>query len=564
MPRLSVHWQGRGANFRESLGAALFGPRPSRRSQPSLFGRFRTAPGRLRARGIAGSFAWHAILLSISFPISRLAAPAPKISLPQIEITWYGPITDVAPVDKPPAKRQPPKPEPKLPADHQVITRAYNPDTTVIFNPPRPSNTRQILIEPDAPPNEPIFLPPLPNIIHWAAASAQPSISIEPGALKAAPTEQPVAAMLAPNLVQVTPPPGPLNIVPDPNAEPKPPLALAPSAVHAEKARTDVAAAQAPMVGNGMGTPATLGIAETGRASQPPVPPTLDASHGERVAPAPQSAAAPDISGTGSRIVALSLAPGPNVAPPIGNASAPISIGPHVGHNVSEQAPNISGDGNAGGSLAASAAAPGPAGLLILHESRQPAAPPPPPPVVAATAPVIAKPQPKIAPPASFPPRTAILSRRSSTVSSGNSPSPADDLVHSVLGYGQIHTMLVNMPNLTSATGSWVLNFATMPGAQVPIGLVMAPLPVRKVDPEYPPALRMDGVAGEVILYAEIDGSGKVKNIRVIQSVDPQLDHNAAVAFGEWKFLPALFNDKPVSLEVLVHIPFRAAPTPAR
>lgn len=564
MPQFGVRWQSRGRNFWESLGAVLLGPGPAPGAETSLLGRFRWTPRRARLRGLAGSFLWHAVLLSISIPVSQMAEPAPKISLPQIEITWYGPITDVAPtpkpLEKPPTKQPAPEPKPKREPERTVVARAYNPNTTVIFNPPKPTNTRQVLIEPDAPPNEPNFLPPLPNIIRWeAAAPAQPSITFQPGALKAKQAQAAAAAMQAPQVAVATPPAGPLNIVPNPNATPKPPLPLTPSAIRPETARAKVAPAQAPQMGNGVDGQAALGLADSGAALPPPLPPTANAAHGERAAPAPTSAAAPDITGTGNRMVSLSLAPGPNVTPPIGNASARVSIGPHVGKDVSEPAPEISGNGGpSAGTLSASAAAPGPAGLLILHDRRQPAAPPAPPP---AAPPPVPKPEPRIAAPTPFSPREAMLAARPAKAGKTANRVVPHDLVHNILGYGQVHTMLVNMPNLTSATGSWVLNFAAMPGEKVAMSLVMAPLPVRKVDPEYPPELRNNGISGVVILYAEIDSHGAVKNIRVVQSVDPELDHNAEAAFAKWKFMPALLNDKPLALEVLVHIPFRTIPS---
>jgi TonB family protein len=120
------------------------------------------------------------------------------------------------------------------------------------------------------------------------------------------------------------------------------------------------------------------------------------------------------------------------------------------------------------------------------------------------------------------------------------------------------------MPNLTSASGSWVLNFAELDemDALSRAGLspsdVAGPVPLRKVDPKYPPELRTAHVEGEVILYAIIRKDGTVDSIQLVHSVDTQLDANAMEALAQWKFQPAEKRGEPIDLEAVVHIPFRS------
>ena len=120
------------------------------------------------------------------------------------------------------------------------------------------------------------------------------------------------------------------------------------------------------------------------------------------------------------------------------------------------------------------------------------------------------------------------------------------------------------MPNLTSASGSWVLNFAeldemdTLSRAGISASDVAGPVPLRKVDPKYPPELRTANVEGEVILYAIIRKDGTVDSIQLVHSVDAQLDANAMEALGQWKFQPAEKRGEPIDLEAVVHIPFRS------
>jgi len=133
-----------------------------------------------------------------------------------------------------------------------------------------------------------------------------------------------------------------------------------------------------------------------------------------------------------------------------------------------------------------------------------------------------------------------------------------------ILGAKRVYTLYINMPNLTSATGSWVLNFSELKTDGVPdqpgSGDVTGPQPIRKVDPRYPPSLMNAHVEGEVVLYAIIRRDGSVDSIQLMKGVEGQLDQNAMEAFSRWKFRPARRNGAPIELEAVIHIPFRASP----
>ncbi len=133
-----------------------------------------------------------------------------------------------------------------------------------------------------------------------------------------------------------------------------------------------------------------------------------------------------------------------------------------------------------------------------------------------------------------------------------------------ILGAKQVYTLHINMPNMTSASGSWVLNFAELNEDETQLhaaaGTVelKGPVPFRKIDPKYPPELRTTHVEGEVILYAIIRKDGSVDSIQLVHGVDPRLDANAMEALAQWKFRPAEKQGTPVDLEAVVHIPFRS------
>lgn len=126
-----------------------------------------------------------------------------------------------------------------------------------------------------------------------------------------------------------------------------------------------------------------------------------------------------------------------------------------------------------------------------------------------------------------------------------------------VFGTKHVYSMQINLPNLTSAGGSWIIRFAEM-GEHPMAGELSTPVATSKVDPAYPQSLQQDGVQGTVVLYAIIHADGTVGAIRVIHGLNDKLDENAMKALSRWKFRPATKNGTPVDLEAVVQIPFYA------
>ena len=118
--------------------------------------------------------------------------------------------------------------------------------------------------------------------------------------------------------------------------------------------------------------------------------------------------------------------------------------------------------------------------------------------------------------------------------------------------------MILNMPNLNSAGGSWIIRFAELRGDDTE-GDLTAPEATHKVDPGYPLELMRQNVQGTVTLYAVIRSDGTVGSVRVLNSPDQRLDSYARTALTGWHFRPATKNGTPVDLEAVVIIPFRAA-----
>ena len=146
--------------------------------------------------------------------------------------------------------------------------------------------------------------------------------------------------------------------------------------------------------------------------------------------------------------------------------------------------------------------------------------------------------------------------RSNARVASPVSDAQITDLDRKVFGGKRVYGRTLNMPNLNSSTGSWVIKFAEL-GGERKEGELLEPIAMEKSDPGYPLELIRANVHGMVTLYAVIHSDGKVGDIRVLNSPDERLDSYAAKALAGWKFLPAERSGKPVALEAVVMIPFR-------
>ena len=124
-----------------------------------------------------------------------------------------------------------------------------------------------------------------------------------------------------------------------------------------------------------------------------------------------------------------------------------------------------------------------------------------------------------------------------------------------VFGARKYYQMAINMPNLTSTGGSWVVRFAELRQNREK-GDLTAPVVIVKVDPAYPPDLIRAHVEGTVVLYAVIRADGGVSEVRVLRGLEERLDENACIALAKWRFRPGTKNGSAVDLEAVVQVPF--------
>jgi periplasmic protein TonB len=86
------------------------------------------------------------------------------------------------------------------------------------------------------------------------------------------------------------------------------------------------------------------------------------------------------------------------------------------------------------------------------------------------------------------------------------------------------------------------------------------PIPLKRVEPEYPQFALNAGIEGAVTIRAEVfeDGTvGAVEVVRSLQSGPGGLDEAAITAVKQWKFIPAENQGKPVAVWVSFDIDFQ-------
>ncbi len=517
-PRLALEKTGWLRQFASSVAVLVQGPAPPKKFLGAPYFRDCWIDQRFPKLAFAAAVALQILLIVFPPPIWNIRPARIVADSPDMELTWYGPAKDFPAI-------HPALPAPKSPpAQKQVKTPdrpgadAFHPRQTILSEPLHPTHPRQTLIQPSKSLQPPKILPALPNIVQLAGSQpARPELQLTAMRPK-------IPAHLA---------------APD---------AAAPDVKVSEK---------------------LAGAIDIASSVQAPPEPALPVTPMSRPRAAPQkiekNVAAPELGGsTGDRnsdtLIALSATPAPVAPPPAipaGNLSARISISPdgsRPGTPGGAAAGNGAGGGPNGGG------GHGPEGIFISKGKS------------ASSGPVAGL---GIGPTArglgsALPSRPVPRAR----ISPGNAglPSLGSAIVapkfgmspEKVLGAKRVYTLHVNMPNLTSASGSWVLNFAELDDedsggfARSGTSDLAGPVPLRKVDPKYPPELRTAHVEGEVILYAIIRKDGSVDSIQLVHSVDPHLDANAMNALAQWKFRPAEKRGQPIDLEAVVYIPFRS------
>jgi TonB family protein len=540
-PKLDVAWGSFHQGIGSSIAAVLTWTRVPKNFLAGSFFKECWVERKAPRRALIAAALWHVVF--IVMPSPRLPAAATHFSaFDNTELTWSGPITDFPLVEmKAPKAKPSPRGEPDAKPLPPEGADAFHPRQRIFTDPVHPTHPRQTLINSAAPLEPPKILPNLPNIVQLQQlpGPARPRLQISQETLtKLHPRELRKVKMITapapdlPTLDQKL-----ADIAPSmlPNAPARPKLELNTGAAPRLAQRTQTSAVE-------------------------PAPEVSSAQSGVA-------------NGSTSTLIALSANPGPPApaVPPQGNLAARVSISPEGKQpGVPGGAPNGTPSANGGpggnptsGGGTATGNSDGKNGMDISISGGHP-------PANANNGVSGLGGSPKM----SAPPAHALITRPEPHAKPDDAPErtgppnftalPPGAQPEQIFASKKIYKMLVNMPNLNSATGSWILNFSELrtdsASPHADSSEVSAPGPLRKIDPKYPPTLINEHVEGEVVLYAVIRRDGSVDSIQLVRGIDDQLDANAMNALSQWKFRPATKQGAPIELEAIVHIPFHAPP----
>ena len=511
-------------------------------------------------RHFAGSALYHAAAIAILFSLPRLLPPTiehtPVRAFDSASVIYYSQDDYLPPLDT-----RPPHSEPVAQEGQPEYARQ-----PIISVPPEPDNTRQTIVAPPQVKLEHDI--EIPNLVAWTprnvpvpiAATARNTSDLPLPALPAQVVAP--APEVSPTPPRTVPPLASAVVAPAPRIDhgatrnisgPTPAVIEPPPTVESTSAR--------PLGDMNLGPAKVIAPApQLTVAEQQTIPAALKefATTPPAAVPPPPLIAAAESSSMAGRLIALGLHPAvmrAPIEPPSGNRRGKFAATPEG----LPGAPGTPGVPAANSGQPVMPANPGPAshsatdvpsGLYV--GTSQPAEP------VSALATSSQPPQhaadPRLL--ANFTVPKLMPPRRPS--------QPADDLHASdlekqVFGPRRFYSMTLNMPNLNSAGGSWVIRFAELKEDNSR-GDLVAPVATQKVDPAYPAEMMRTRVEGTITLYAVIHSDGSVGDVRVLAGNDERLNRFAASALARWHFRPATKNGNTVALEAVVTIPFRAAP----
>src|SRR5229473_5429723 len=432
-PKLDLAWGSFHQGIGSSIAAVLTWTRVPKNFLHGSFFKECWVERRIPRRALVAAALWHFVFVLMPFP--QLPASARHSSqFENTEVTWSGPITDFPLVDmktpkaKPSPRGERAKPLPPEGAD------AFHPRQRIFTDPVRPTHPRQTLSNSAAPPEPPKILPNLPNIVQFQQlpGPARPRLQIsQETLLKLRPRELRKVRLTtepAPDIPTLDQKLG--DIAPSmlPNAPARPKLELNAGAAprlaqrtqtRAEEPAPDVTTAQA------NGNAATfIALSATPSPPAPVVPPQGNLAARVSISPEGKQPGVPGGSPNGTPGANGSAGGGPNSSGGTGTGNGGgkngIDVSISGGHPPANNA-------NSGAGASAKISAPAPRSLILKPDPHT---------------------KPDDAPERSGPPNFAAL--------------PPAAQPEQIFASKKIYKMLVNMPNLNSATGSWILNFSEL------------------------------------------------------------------------------------------------------
>jgi len=519
------------------------------RRQPAL--RLESAPAafwsdvfvqrRMPWRRFLESLGYHVLglIALVSFSRFSLQHPMPqsRAAFDHTQVISYEPVEYLPPVDTRRSRGARPRP-----ADPELSRQP------IISLPPEADNRFQTIV---APPEVRLKRDlALPNIVSWSdqESSRRPQLAIAPPPVVLASGITRIAPKVTNSVV--APPPDLRAAVQNATPHAPQPAIIEPPP---DVANSSVRTAGALNIGHSavIAPAPQLSISE-----QRAYPGASSGAGATQVVPPPPALGASGHSTSGSRLIALNLHPAVGAPPeaPAGNRRGAFAATPE-GHRGASGSPSVSGNGDDHGSgTKENGKSDLPAGLYVGNVANA---------KTSSTSSSLGELAGKNSARAN-----SVDSRLVAGLSppSGNTPAHSaqpesaklSEAERTVFGDRKFYSLTLNMPNLNSAGGSWVIRFAEMnQDANADSAGLSAPTATRKVDPAYPLQLMRDNVAGTVIVYAVIHADGSVSKVRVLRGIDDRIDPFARQAISQWHFRPATKNGAPVDVEATFLIPFR-------
>jgi Gram-negative bacterial TonB protein C-terminal len=481
------------------------------------------ARSHLGSRPLSGSFLLHCLAILSLIYLPREFPDTSVLDTPPAtpEVIYYQAPIPSEPQPAPHIAPQGPGGRPMSgaePAKNPALgSTAARKMVVIVSKPSQPDNTRQTIVQPKSPDVKITTDLQLPNMIIGNASALHAPLQFNPNDSKPVETRREVAPAAAPSpetTAQVT------ALLSPPNFQPKMPVPVA-------------------------ATPAQKATGSTSAALE-----------------APQITGNPALGVTG--IVALSVDPGTNLAPPPGNRSGEFAISQNVDAGSPGGRQSAAKSGGAGSTgqggdtsigvgvnVTGGAGAPGWNLAVSVNGTGKESSP------GALSA--------NLASSMVYPvPSSFVLRKNELIVSTGPVGGGGLD-VYGALNCGKIYTIFLSMPVkswtmqycLQAAAGSQATTDTYATVVHLGQGLV-PPQAETKFDfkrlPVAPALLHK-----LIILRGTLGVDGTVDEIQIYQGIQPDMDEAARLALRRWKFKPALREGKAVPVQVLVGIPVDGA-----
>jgi Gram-negative bacterial TonB protein C-terminal len=439
----------------------------------------------------------------------------------------------------------------------------------IVSKPVRPDNHRQTIYQPATPPDLKITMDlKLPNVIGGTSATiAKPQIHFNPKDSKPTQVQKAIAKAMAPSLPNTATP----SSLPEPTVS-QPHLAVPIDANNSRPAQWQgvrtMAAAPTLAAPSATSSSSNLGDSPNSPARPAEVIAVGEISGDGRIVP-PSNSGAP-AAGDGSGVVVISVDPSQAAAllnlPP-GNRLGDFSIAPGGGQpgspgGATTGSASVGGGGIGPGGDRSTGVGPGESGggggkasppgtLSISGNTGGKGAGMLDPSIVRDMVYAV--------------PASLVLRRNALIVSAGPMGGGGLD-AYGALHCGKIYTVFLAMPGK-----GWTLQFcqsgnsAAKPAVQTNSGVVHMESGLLPPDAESRFDFRRLPVPFEkknkmIVLRGAIKEDGTVDALQVYQSIVPEMDEAARVAFSRWKFKPAMREGKAVAVDILVGVPTEPPP----